>query len=127
MNLNDYFVIFGCSLFGYFVVAWLLKDKFPVSSSRSNESSQDEADEDDYKESHYENSESCDDDDISKNWFTVLGVSEHASKEEIAKAYKKVISQYHPDKVACLGVEIREVAEVTTKKINAAYSYAKGL
>ena len=59
-----------------------------------------------------------------RQWFTVLEVSQGASKEQIAKAYKEKISQYHPDKVAKMGREIRELAELKSKEINAAYDYA---
>ena len=43
---------------------------------------------------------------------------------EIERAYKVKISQYHPDKVAQMGIEIRELAEAKSKEINAAYDYA---
>ncbi len=55
------------------------------------------------------------------NWYRILGVREAATREEITAAYKKLISQYHPDKVAQMGTEIRAVAEAKSKQINAAY------
>jgi DnaJ like chaperone protein len=58
------------------------------------------------------------------NWYRILGVRENATREEIAAAYKKMISQYHPDKVAQMGPDIRAVAEAKTKQINAAYELA---
>lgn len=57
-------------------------------------------------------------------WFRILGVPESVGKEEIALAYKAKIRQYHPDKVASLGPELRELAELKSKQINAAYDYA---
>jgi len=57
-------------------------------------------------------------------WNIVLEVSVDASVEEIRAAYLRRISEYHPDKVASLGREIREVAERRSKEINAAYSFA---
>jgi len=57
-------------------------------------------------------------------WSKVLEVSVDASVEEIRAAYLKRISEYHPDKVASLGKEIREIAERRSKEINAAYSFA---
>lgn len=60
-------------------------------------------------------------------WYVVLQVGEDASVEEITKAYKKLISQYHPDKVATLGHELRVLAERKSKKINSAYDFALGL
>jgi DnaJ-domain-containing protein 1 len=55
------------------------------------------------------------------NWHLVLGVGESASKEEISAAYKRKISQNHPDKVAQMGEEIRAVADAKSQQINAAY------
>lgn len=57
-------------------------------------------------------------------WHQILGVAESASKEEVVSAYKKVIRQYHPDKVASMGIEIRELAERKSKSINVAYEKA---
>ncbi|HUA79244.1 MAG TPA: DnaJ domain-containing protein [Dyella sp.] len=54
-------------------------------------------------------------------WFEVLGVSEHAERADIDRAYRQKISQNHPDKVAQMGEDIRRVAEAKTKDINAAY------
>lgn len=54
-------------------------------------------------------------------WHEVLGVNPRASVPEITKAYRSLVSQYHPDKVAQLGAEIRHVAEEKTKQLNAAY------
>jgi DnaJ-class molecular chaperone len=51
----------------------------------------------------------------------VLEVSEFATVEQIKAAYKQKISQYHPDKVASMAAEIRDLAEVRSKEINAAY------
>lgn len=57
-------------------------------------------------------------------WFEVLGVSAGATQEEIHAAYKKLISQYHPDKVASLGPDLRALAEEKSKLINSAYRRA---
>ena len=63
-------------------------------------------------------------DSIENNWFEILELSSNASKEEIVLAYKKKISQYHPDKVSSLGSDLQALAEEKSKKINAAYDYA---
>lgn len=60
-------------------------------------------------------------------WFVVLGVAATASIEEITKAYKTLISQYHPDKVATLGPKLKMLAEKESKKINAAIKEARRL
>lgn len=57
--------------------------------------------------------------------FEILGVQSGASQEEIKSAYQKLVQQYHPDRVAGMGPEIRAVAERRTKEINAAYSRLK--
>jgi DnaJ-domain-containing protein 1 len=57
-------------------------------------------------------------------WFEVLEVSESATAEQITAAYKKKISENHPDKVAQMGEEIRALAELRSQQINAAYDYA---
>lgn len=53
--------------------------------------------------------------------FTVLGVSRNATFEEIKSAYRTKMREYHPDKVASLGAELRELAERKAKQINEAY------
>ena len=55
----------------------------------------------------------------------LLGVESGASQEEISSAYRKLVQQYHPDRVADLGPELREVAEQRMKEINAAYQELK--
>ncbi len=57
-------------------------------------------------------------------WWSVLDVLPTATRDEIALAYKRKISQYHPDKVAQMGEEIRAVAERKSKEVNAAYEEA---
>jgi hypothetical protein len=57
-------------------------------------------------------------------WCEVLGVSRVASIDEIRQAFRERMSEYHPDKVATLGVEIRDLAERKAKEINLSYSQA---
>ncbi len=54
-------------------------------------------------------------------WHTVLGISPDATVDEIRQAYRALMGQYHPDKVATLGAELRDLAERKSKEINAAY------
>jgi hypothetical protein len=55
----------------------------------------------------------------------VLGVTEGASMAEITTAYRKLALIYHPDKVAHLAQEDRELAVQKMKEINAAYAQLK--
>ena len=58
-------------------------------------------------------------------YYAILGLSSGADFSEIKGAYRKLSMQYHPDKVAHLGEEFREVAEEKMKEINNAYEYLK--
>lgn len=53
--------------------------------------------------------------------YHILRVPPNASKDEIIAAYRKSAQMYHPDKVAGLALEFRELAEERMKAINAAY------
>ncbi|MDH5692203.1 MAG: co-chaperone DjlA [Gammaproteobacteria bacterium] len=55
--------------------------------------------------------------------YRVLGVSEQASDDEIKKAYRKLMSQHHPDKLVAKGLpeEMMNVAKEKTQEIKAAY------
>lgn len=57
-------------------------------------------------------------------WHEVLDVSEWASDEEVTAAYRAKAAQYHPDKVATMGPEIRALATLKMREINAAWSEA---
>jgi hypothetical protein len=57
----------------------------------------------------------------SQSPYEVLGISVSASKEEVRIAYRKMASLYHPDKVAHLAPEFREMADRKMKEINTAY------
>lgn len=55
--------------------------------------------------------------------FTVLGIHRNATFDEIKRAYRKKMTEYHPDKVAALGAELRELAERKAKQINEAFEF----
>ncbi|HSI04261.1 MAG: DnaJ family molecular chaperone [Myxococcota bacterium] len=57
--------------------------------------------------------------------YAVLGVSRGSTATEIRTAYQALVRKYHPDLVATMPVEFRDVAEKKTKEINAAYSQLK--
>ena len=57
-------------------------------------------------------------------WHEVLEVSPQAAREDVVHAYRRRISQYHPDKVASMAPEIRALAETRSNEINVAYDRA---
>ncbi len=61
--------------------------------------------------------------------FTVLGVSPSTSDADIKKAYRKLMSENHPDKLAGKGLPetMREMAEERTQEISHAYDVIKGV
>ena len=50
--------------------------------------------------------------------YKVLGVSPDATDDEVRKAYRKMALQYHPDKVATLGEDVKEAAKKKFQEIN---------
>lgn len=78
------------------------------------------------RETKSENDKPRDDDKIDfARACEILGVATDATPEEMKKAYKTKIAQYHPDKVENLGDEIKEVAKRNTLQINSAYALLK--
>lgn len=60
-----------------------------------------------------------------KYYGKVLGLSGKVTKAYIRKKYLELIAKYHPDKVFDLGEELKILAELKTKQINAAYEWMK--
>ncbi|MFZ1730072.1 MAG: J domain-containing protein [Bacteroidota bacterium] len=54
-------------------------------------------------------------------YYAVLGLTTSATEAEIKKAYRKLMSQYHPDRVATLGEDLQRAAGEKSKIINEAY------
>ena len=50
--------------------------------------------------------------------YKVLGISPDATDDEVRKAYRKMALQYHPDKVATLGDDVKEAAKRKFQEIN---------
>ena len=69
------------------------------------------------------------------NWFgvgrnapyRVLGVDPAASDPEVETAYRRLISQYHPDRLAGAAPELQRQAEAKAREINTAYDRIKEL
>lgn len=59
--------------------------------------------------------------------YAALGISADARPAEIKRAYRKLISQNHPDKLAARGLpdSMRPVAEERSREINSAYDMIK--
>ena len=56
-----------------------------------------------------------------KDPYAVLGLESSASAAEIKRAYRKLISQYHPDKLGDVPEELKRRAGERAREINAAY------
>ena len=57
--------------------------------------------------------------------YKILEISKNSTDEEVKKAYRKMAIKYHPDKVAHLGDEVRNLAEEKFKMVNKAYNNIK--
>ena len=56
-----------------------------------------------------------------KDPYAVLGITADASEREIKNAYRRLISQHHPDKLGDVPEELKRRAEERAREINAAY------
>jgi len=59
--------------------------------------------------------------------YATLGLTAKASDSEIKRAYRKLVSQYHPDKLVSRGLpeEMMEMAKTRVRDINTAYDQVK--
>ncbi len=57
--------------------------------------------------------------------YATLGVSASDSDDTVEAAYRRLMSEFHPDRVASAGPEIRELAERRTREANAAWDEIK--
>ncbi|MDH5649967.1 MAG: DnaJ domain-containing protein, partial [Gammaproteobacteria bacterium] len=55
--------------------------------------------------------------------YTLLGIKENATDAEVKTAYRKLMSQHHPDKLVSRGLpeEMMKLATEKTQEIKAAY------
>jgi len=104
MNSNDILAIVGCGALGYGVVHLVLNKPAPPTPRPPSQPQPQPA--------------------FAPGWTRVLELPADASLDEIREAYRRLMSQYHPDKVASLGRELRELADAKSKEISAAYRQA---
>jgi DnaJ like chaperone protein len=57
--------------------------------------------------------------------YDILEIIPEATNEEVKKAYRRLAVEYHPDKVAHLGEDIRKSATEKFQTLNAAYEQIK--
>ena len=59
--------------------------------------------------------------------YAQLGLTKAASDTEVKKAYRKLVSQYHPDKLVSHGLpeEMMDIAKTRVREINTAYDQIK--
>ncbi len=59
----------------------------------------------------------------SSSAYSVLGCTQSSSNDEIKRAYRKLVSEYHPDKIASKGLpeEFQQVAAAKFREIQNAY------
>jgi DnaJ like chaperone protein len=62
-----------------------------------------------------------------KDPYAVLGLTPDASEREIKNAYRRLISQHHPDKLGDVPDELKRRAEERAREINAAYEKLREL
>lgn len=103
-------IVFGLFL-GYWVVSRFISD-----TPRNQKQSAAEQD------SHQQSTTNKDEAPLA--WHETLNVSPLATVNEIRAAYKTLMHQYHPDNVASLGEELKNLAERKSKEITAAYHEA---
>ena len=62
-----------------------------------------------------------------KQSYDSLGIKADASAQEVKRAYRKLVSKYHPDKLISQGLpdEMMELSKKRVREINAAYDKIK--
>ncbi len=125
MTITQIVIIVAGLVAGYKLMSLMLSPGNGDKSKQSPRSSNDDPGTNDQHDRSYDSAwSSAPSPSSAPAWYQTLGVAESASLEEIDHAYRVQISQYHPDKVAKLGDDIRQLAEARSKEINSAYDIA---
>ena len=61
------------------------------------------------------------------NPYRVLGLTEEATDAEVDLAYRRLIAQYHPDRMVGAADDLRRQAETKAREINGAYDRIRTL
>ena len=59
--------------------------------------------------------------------YRTLGLTDEATDGEVEQAYRRLMSQYHPDRLMGAATELQRQAETRAREINAAYDRIKTL
>ena len=57
--------------------------------------------------------------------YKVLGINSNSTDLEIKKAYRRMANKFHPDKIAHLGEEYKNIAQEKFKSVSDAYHKIK--
>jgi DnaJ like chaperone protein len=123
MTRADVTVVLVGLLVGFFLVSWIV-DKLKLnhmSASRASKRASAGKADDQRPPSEYTQDNHLG---TPSPWYVVLQVPAEASLDNVKLAYRRRMSEYHPDKVAGLGDDLRALAETKSKEINAAYETA---
>ena len=118
MTATEALVIVVCLVLGYWIVAVFLPSLFETDAVLAEDAASTPGDS---GGAHFQPDAALSE---SAEWFEVLDIPESSLREDIVVAYKRKIRQYHPDLVAQMGSELRELAEHKSRQINAAYDAA---
>ena len=114
MSTDDIVVIVGCLVIGYGLVSMMLRKPGPPPAAPKPPG---------FAEAEAGASPRTQGG-APPHWSSVLEIPRDAGADEIREAYRRLIGQYHPDKVAALGRELQVLAESKSKDITIAYQEA---
>ena len=78
-----------------------------------------------FKERHWRGEEHIASGGQDRYYANLLGLGDSFTAEDVKKAFRIRVKEYHPDKVARMGEEAMEAADKEMKKLNEAYQYFK--